>query len=96
MSLVSQLDRTANMKTELVKATGMTCGGCTSKVAHALEALPGVVDVRVSLAAGEATVLYDNTRVSSDQLERAVTGAGFGLGAAWPARSGHANRGCCG
>ncbi len=84
------------MQTELVKVTGMTCGGCTSKVTHALEAVPGVVDVSVSLAAGEATVLYDATKASSDQLERAVTGAGFGVGVAPAVPSGRGKHGCCG
>ena len=34
------------MQTELLKVTGMTCGGCTSNVTHALKAVPGVSDVK--------------------------------------------------
>ena len=33
------------MQTEILKVTGMTCGGCTSTVTHALKAMPGVDDV---------------------------------------------------
>jgi copper chaperone len=40
------------MQTEQLKVTGMTCGGCTSSVGHALKAVNGVNDVQVSLAAG--------------------------------------------
>ena len=44
------------MQTELLKVSGMTCGGCTSNVTRALKMINGVGDVKVSLAAGEATV----------------------------------------
>jgi copper chaperone len=80
------------MRTRLIKVTGMTCGGCSSKVTRTLKALAGVDEVRVSLEVGEATVRYDETRVSSDQLELALTSAGFGVGAA----SEPVIRRCCG
>ena len=83
------------MQTELLKVTGMTCGGCTSKVTKALKALPGVGDVSVSLAVGEATVLYDEARTSPDQIKRAVTSAGFGVGTDPAVRSSDAKSGCC-
>ena len=34
------------MQTEQLNVTGMTCGGCTSKVAQALKAVNGVNDVK--------------------------------------------------
>ena len=67
------------MQTELLKVTGMTCGSCTSNVTHALKAIKGVSDVKVSLAAGEATVQYDEWLTSPDQLKSAVKGAGYGV-----------------
>ena len=67
------------MQTELLKVTGMTCGGCTSNVTHALKAIPGVGEVNVSLSAGEATVQYDERQTSPDQLKSAVKGAGYGV-----------------
>lgn len=67
------------MQTELLKVTGMTCGGCTSKVTRALKAVSGVGDVNVSLSAGEATVQYDERLTSPEQLEAAVKGAGYGV-----------------
>ena len=36
------------MQTEHLKVTGMTCNGCTTKVATALRAINGVNDVQVS------------------------------------------------
>ncbi len=84
------------MQTELLRVTGMTCGGCTSNVTNALKAVAGVEDVKVSLPNGEATVQYDERVASSDQLRSAVTGAGYGVGAADAAKSPQTKGGCCG
>jgi copper chaperone len=67
------------MQTEFLKVTGMTCGGCTTNVQHALQAVYGVGDVKVSLSAGEATVHYDERLTSPDRLKSAVKGAGYGV-----------------
>lgn len=42
------------MHTELLKVTGMTCGGCVGTATKALQAVPGVSGAKVSLQAGEA------------------------------------------
>lgn len=84
------------MQTELFKVTGMTCGGCTSKVTHALKAIPGVSDVKVSLSSGEATVQYDERLTSPEQLKSAVTGAGYGVDVNSAAHRHHSKGGCCG
>jgi copper chaperone len=83
------------MQIELLKVTGMTCGGCTSTVTHALKALSGVSDVKVSLSAGEATVQYDERLTSPDKLKSAVKGAGYGVNCPDTARSSQTKRGCC-
>ena len=84
------------MQTQLLKVTGMTCGGCTTNVTHALKAIAGVGDVKVSLSAGEATVQYDERVTSPDQLKSAVTGAGYGVGVASAGHEPQAKHGCCG
>ena len=84
------------MQTEQIQVTGMTCGGCTSNVTRALKAIPGVGDVNVSLAAGEATVQYDERRTSPDQLKSAVKSAGYGVDAAKGMQNRPAKGGCCG
>ena len=84
------------MQTEVLKITGMTCGGCTSKVTRALTAVSGVDDVNVTLSPGEATVKYDERRTSSDQLKSAVKIAGYGVGTASGAHVRPAKGGCCG
>jgi len=83
------------MQTELLKVTGMTCGGCTSNVTQALKAITGVGDVKVSLSAGEATVQYDERLTSPDQLKSAVKGAGYGVDPANAAHSHQSKGGCC-
>ena len=84
------------MQTEHLKVTGMTCGGCTSNVTNALKAINGVGDVNVSLAAGEATVQYDERLTSPDRLKSAVKGAGYGVDATNTAPGQKAKGGCCG
>ena len=67
------------MKTERLKVTGMSCGGCASTVTDALKAVAGVSAVEVSLTAGEATVQFDDRLTSPEQLRSAVKGAGYGV-----------------
>jgi len=69
------------MQTDILKVTGMTCGGCTSSVTRVLRGVPGVTNVAVSLSAGSATVEYDEQRATREQLASAVVGAGFGVDA---------------
>jgi copper chaperone len=84
------------MQTGQIQVTGMTCGGCASNVTRALKAIPGVSDVKVSLAAGEATVQYDERRASPEQLKSAVKSAGYGVDVAKGEKNRIAKGGCCG
>lgn len=83
------------MQTEHLAVTGMTCGGCTSTVTQALQAVAGVREVKVSLAAGEATVQFDERRTSAALLKSAVRRAGYGVDTTGSA-PGHDTKGCCG
>ena len=83
------------MQTELLKVTGMTCGGCISNVTHALKAVSGVGDVKVSLSAGEAAVQYDERLTTPDKLKSAVKGAGYGVNSTNAAHSHKSKGGCC-
>ena len=84
------------MQTEIVKVTGMTCGGCISNVTKALKAINGVGDVKVSLSAGEATVKFDERLTSPEQLKSAVQRAGYGADATNATHSHKGKSGCCG
>jgi copper chaperone CopZ len=78
--LFNSLEGRITMKTELLKVTGMNCGGCASTVTDALKAVPGVSAVEVSLTAGEAIVQFDERLTSPEQLKSAVDGAGYSVG----------------
>lgn len=84
------------MRAELLKVTGMTCGGCINTVTRALKAITGVGDVKVSLSAGEASVQYDERQTSLDQLKSAVKGAGYGVDTTNAAQKPQGKGGCCG
>lgn len=61
-----------------LSVTGMTCGGCVNSVQRLLAALPGVQSAVVSLTPGQASVVYDPTRISPATLMQAIIDAGFG------------------
>jgi copper chaperone CopZ len=82
------------MQTETMNVTGMTCGGCVSKVTQALTALPGVGHVDVSLP-GKASVDFDEKLISRERLQSAVEGAGFGVAAGEVATATRGKGGCC-
>jgi copper chaperone len=67
------------MQTEIIKVTGMTCGGCVDIVTRALVAVDGVHNVNVSLANGEAKVDFDENMTSIEKLNIAVEETGYGL-----------------
>jgi len=56
---------------------GMNCGHCVAKVTSALQAIPGVSQAAVDLAARSATVRYDAVQASMAKLMGAVNTAGF-------------------
>lgn len=60
-----------------LKVAGMTCGGCVKSVTGVLQALDGVANADVSLAASEARVQYDPARTSPTALCAAIDDAGF-------------------
>jgi copper chaperone len=78
-----------------IKVTGMTCGGCSSNVTKALNAVDGVVNVMVSLTDANATVEYDEKLTSPEQLKLAIKEAGYGVDNTdtSPPSTG---KGCCG
>jgi len=84
------------MQTEILKVTGMSCGGCVNNVTQALQAIDGVGNVQVSLSDGEATVQYDARLTLPEQLKSAVTGAGYGVDGTNAAHRHQSKGGCCG
>lgn len=66
-------DTTPLIRTQI---TGMSCGGCAARVQRALDAMPGVADVSVSLT-GETAQLRLAAGQSAADLVQTLTGAGY-------------------
>jgi len=61
----------------VIKVDGMTCGSCASKISTALEAAKGVNAASVCHKSGKATVTYDQTATTPEQLVEAIQTAGY-------------------
>jgi hypothetical protein len=68
--------------------------GYSARAATALFALPGVSDVLIGSPNQICSILFDEQRVSSAQLLRTLSDAGFSSELVVPASHGHGS--CCG
>jgi copper chaperone len=57
--------------------TGMSCEHCVKAVKTAAESLPGVASADVNLSAGTASVEYDPTACTPEQLKQAIEEQGY-------------------
>lgn len=64
------------MQTTL-RVIGMSCMGCVGSVKRALETVPGVERVDVSLERNEALVEFNPQTANVDALKSAVAAAGY-------------------
>ena len=64
------------MKNIILDIDGMSCKHCVAAVTKALQAVPDVVSVEVSLERKHAVVSYEN-KISETELVNAVTAAGY-------------------
>ena len=65
------------MQTLKFDVHGMTCGGCTGSVQRALSKIDGVSHVDVSLRPGTAMLEADMARVTTGQIEAAISSLGY-------------------
>lgn len=61
------------------RVTGMDCSSCAAKIEGAARKLPGIDDVRVSIASQEMTLKLGNKGTSLPELERTITDLGYQL-----------------
>lgn len=61
------------------RVTGMDCPSCAQKIEGAVRALPGVEDVRVSIASSLMTLDLDEAPARTEAVERTVEGLGYRL-----------------
>ncbi|MGB2866881.1 MAG: heavy-metal-associated domain-containing protein [Bacteroidota bacterium] len=89
MLLVAGMGYAQEKKAESVRlyVSGMHCENCVDEVTDALQEVKGVSGVKVSLKDKIADVtLASNTAVSTDNLIKAVTDAGFTASTTKPAK----------
>jgi len=55
----------------------MSCQSCVKSVTQVLTGIVGVGEVDVSLSAAQATIQFDPSRTTPDDLRQAVADAGF-------------------
>lgn len=67
------------MKDEKLKITGMTCSACANRVERVVGKLEGVSNVNVNFANEILSVKYDNDKVNSSEIEKAIEKAGYGV-----------------
>lgn len=61
------------------RVTGMDCSSCATKIEGAARKVPGVDDVRVSIASQEMTLRLHDHAAPLPQLERAIADLGYQL-----------------
>ncbi|HEX8912765.1 MAG TPA: heavy metal-associated domain-containing protein [Humisphaera sp.] len=61
----------------LIRVEGMHCHKCEAAIRRSVGALPGVHEVEVDFASGQASILFDRAQVSIPQLMEAVNEAGY-------------------
>ena len=65
------------MKKVLLKIEGMTCSACSSGLEKYLNKQDGIIAASVNLIMNNASIEYDDTKLSLEQVEKFVDKAGF-------------------
>lgn len=66
------------MKKEKYNVTGMTCSACSLAVEKNVKKLDGVEDINVNLINNNMNVKYDESKLSKEEIIKAVQDAGYG------------------
>ena len=64
-------------KKEVLRIGGMSCAACASKIDRSLNGLDGVASAVANFGNNTATVVYDESKVTHDQIRSAVSKAGY-------------------
>jgi len=65
------------MEKLVLDVKGMSCMHCVNAVKRALGALDGVKQADVVLATGKVTVEYDPSKVSTENMKKAISDEGY-------------------
>ncbi|MBD2041173.1 heavy metal translocating P-type ATPase [Microcoleus sp. FACHB-672] len=67
------------METLYLKVKGMGCAACAGRIERVIHSVSGVAECNVSFGAEQATVQYNPTQTNLEQIQQAVTDAGYGV-----------------
>ena len=67
----------AETKTLSWKVGGMDCASCATKIRGAVERLPGVSDVKLSVMSETLTLSLDSAQTTPEAIEKRVSGLGY-------------------
>jgi mercuric ion transport protein len=72
VNMTEAMITSANVKEAEIKIEGMTCASCENTVDYSLKTTEGVLSATSSYKTGIAKVKYDSTKVSPEQLKKAI------------------------
>lgn len=64
-------------QTRIIKIDGMTCGGCVASVHSATSDIDGLDTITIDLADNLATVSFDDSQTSVEEIASVIEDAGF-------------------
>ncbi|MGP4953067.1 heavy metal-associated domain-containing protein [uncultured Psychrobacter sp.] len=64
-------------QTRIIKIDGMTCDKCVESVHGVTTELEGLISMTVELPTNQATVTFDDTMTSADEIAAVITEGGF-------------------
>jgi len=67
------------MQQKSLNINGMTCAACAQRIEKITAKLPGVSEVSVNFAAEKLTIAFDEEKVSVQEIQNAVSNAGYEL-----------------
>ena len=67
------------LKKDTMKITGMTCASCAKAVERAVRKIDDNIEANVNIATEKLSVSYDESKVTSQDIQRAIEKAGYGV-----------------
>ncbi|MGC8802220.1 MAG: cation transporter [Bacteroidales bacterium] len=66
-----------NIQEVKFNVSGMTCSNCEEHVRHAVNELPGIIDVSANSEEGLAHVKFDRSKTDKATIAKAIDGTGY-------------------
>ncbi len=67
----------SNLQEVKFNVNGMTCSSCEEHVKHAVNGLPGILKVNANYEEGSASVQFDDSKTSRDEIVKAIDATGY-------------------